>query len=617
MRRLSCWLVAAAAFCAAPGARPADMPWSHKKVEYAAVEPKDLRMFLREFAAQNGVGIFLDPEVKGELTGRYELSPRSMMELLGRTFGLIWYYDGKVLYVYPASAVESSVIRLNEVTPAQFQCPLDRLGISDSRFPLAFDGDRGSVLVSGPKRYVELVREAARVSDRAQADTDDPATETRVYTLRFAFADDHTVVSGGREFRVPGVVAILRQAFAGEVGGAGAESRRVGVSRRSPLEPAGAAGPTLPKLREGRRDAPDETPPEVRRVAVTARGVPSFAADPRTNSVIVRDVPSRIGQYEALIRRLDERPRLIELEANIVEINADDFGVLGIDWRVSGRRGVVELGGGGIANPVVSPGGAGASAGGAAQPLGNVAGAVLSLVAGSRTQLLARISALEQAGKASMSAQPKVMTLNNVEAALDAISTFYVPVQGFQDAQLFEVSAGTSIRITPSVVGAAGEGDAAGAAAGSRDMVRLLIKIEDGGLTGERVSQLPVVQRTNISTQSIVGVGSTLLIAGYAQERDSRVQRGVPGLSSVPVIGHLFRSTEKSRTRVERLFMLTPRVVDLRLAEAAPVAQVLPPAPPTAPRPVGPATAPVPVGPAERAAVGSAARPATDPFNAY
>lgn len=561
-------LLLTVALIAAAPARAADMPWSLKKTEYTAIEPKDLRMFLREFAAQQGVGIFLDPEVKGELTGRYELNARSMMELLGRTFGLIWYFDGKVLYVYPASAVESSVIRLNDLTSAQFQRTLDRLGISDSRFPLSFD-DRGSVLVSGPKRYVELVRDAAKVSDRP-GDGEDAVTETRVFALRYAFADDHTVRSGGREFRVPGVVNILRQAYGGEIAGA-AESRRVSTAQRREPNEAASGGPVLPPLRSGagRRDSVLDAEVEAPRRVQPARGLPSFAADPRTNAVVVRDVASRIGQYETLIRRLDERPRLIELEANIVEVNAEDFGVLGIDWRLAGKRGSVEVGGGGLSNSVTNPN---ASPG----PLGNVAGAVLSVVAGNRTQLIARLSALEEAGKASTSAQPKIMTVNNVEAALDATTTFYVPVQGFQDAQLFEVSAGTSIRITPSVVSALDNAADGAPAQGARDMVRLLIKIEDGGLTGERVSQLPVVQRTTINTQSIVSVGSTLLIAGYAQERDSQVQRGVPGLSRVPVLGHLFKSSEKRVTRVERLFMITPRVVDLRAAEAAPTAQVQP-----------------------------------------
>jgi type III secretion protein C len=281
---------------------------------------------------------------------------------------------------------------------------------------------------------------------------------------------------------------------------------------------------------------------------------------------VVRDLASRIGQYELLVRRLDERPRLVEIEANIVEVNADDFGALGIDWSLAARRGSGDFTGrvgDGAASPDGPPGVSG---------LGRFAEAVLNVMAGTRTQLMARISALEQAGKASTSAQPKIMTLNNVEAALDARSTFYVPVQGFQDARLFEVSAGTSIRITPSVVSPLDGAGTTTTAAAERDQVRLLIRIEDGGLTSERVSQLPVVQRTTINTQSLVPVGNTLLIAGYAQERDSRVQRGVPGLSRLPLLGGLFRSNERNSTRVERLFMITPRVVELRANDAAPSA---------------------------------------------
>jgi type III secretion protein C len=599
----------------------AEMNWGSKKVVYAAIEQKDLRAFLRELAAQQGVGVFVDPEVKGELAaGRYELSPRSMMELLGRTFGLIWYFDGRVLYVYPGTSVESAVIRLNDSSSTQFQRTLERLGIADARFPISFDGERGAVLVSGPKRYVELVRQAATASDRS-TEAGDSTTVMRVFGLKFAFAEDYNVTSGGREYRLPGVVTILRQALAGEGQNRGAgEGKRMGPLARRPLEGAGAAtaanpsSPALP-MPSGRRGdsaggaddsaaaASNAGGDEAPRVVSSARGVPSFAADPRTNAVIVRDTPARIDQYEAVIKRLDERPRLVELETNIVEINSEDFSELGIDWRVVGKRGSAEVGGGGLANPVTQPRGVTSNPnpnpnGDPLQTLGNIAGTVLGVVAGNRTQLFARISALEQAGKASVSAQPKVMTLNNVEAALDATSTFYVPVQGFQDAKLFDISAGTSIRITPSVVGPEAI-NPTGAATADRDMVRLLIKIEDGDLTGRNVGQLPVVQRTTINTQSLVVEGSTLLIAGYAQERESRNQTGVPGLQRLPVFGNLFKTTDKSRSRVERLFMITPRVVDLQAAEKPPAVPLLPTAQELAgaadKAPSSPAPAPAPV----------------------
>jgi type III secretion protein C len=619
-------------------AHAAEMAWGTKKVVYAAVEPKDLRVFLRDFAAQQGVGVFVDPEVKGELTGSFDLSPRSMMELLGRKFGLMWYFDGRVLYVYPSTAVESSVIRLSKASPEQFQRTLERLGIADTRYPVSFDGTRGSAMVSGPKRYVELVKQAASTSDRnGDSNNDDGSTSIRVISLKYAFAGDYTVNSGGKEFRMPGVVTVLRQAFNGDVQGRLiGDSRRTGLNPRRPVGDPGEsngggnntanaggknvgdksagdngdrsnANPLLPTLdgRGGKNGggAANLGPleglldrGESENSGSSARGVPSFSADPRTNAVIVRDVPSRIDQYEAVIKRLDEQPRLVELETNIVEINSEDFSELGIDWRAMGRRGQIEVGGGGIANSVTQPNGVAPNPNAnPLQSLGNIAGTVLGVMTGGRTQLLARISALEQARKATVSAQPKVMTLNNVEVALDAIETFYVPVAGYQSSQLFDVSAGTSIRLTPSVIGA--DAPAAGVKEAEKDMVRLLIKIEDGNITGQKVSALPTVKRMTIDTQSLIPDGSTLLIAGYSKEIESRDQNGVPVLSSVPVFGNLFKSTAKNRTRVERLFMITPRVVDVRSAQTAQPLQMLPSGQDAAP-------------PAQRAAADAAPSPA-------
>ena len=661
--------VLAVSIGAAVPAPAAEMTWGTKKVVYAAVEPKDLRVFLRDFAAQQGVGVFVDPEVKGELTGSFDLTPRSMMEVLGRKFGLMWYFDGRVLYVYPSTSVESSVIRLSKASPAQFQRTLERLGIADTRYPVSFDGTRGSVMVSGPKRYVELVRQAASSSDR-DSDNDGGTTSVRVFSLKYAFAGDYTVNSGGREFQVPGVVTVLRQAFAGDMQGRLiGDGRRTGMNpRRSLGDPgesngggnntANAGGkntgdntersnpnPILPTLdgRGGKSSGkgggsggggggafglgllegqPDRGDSENN--GSSARGVPSFSADPRTNAVIVRDVPSRIEQYEAVIKRLDEQPRLVELETNIVEINSEDFSELGIDWRATGKRGQIEFGGGGLANSVTQPNGVTTAPnlnGSALQSLGNIAGTVLGVMTGGRTQLLARISALEQARKATVSAQPKVMTLNNVEVALDAIETFYVPVPGYQSSQLFDVSAGTSIRLTPSVISA--DAPAAGSLAAEKDMVRLLIKIEDGNITGQKVSALPTVKRMTIDTQSLIPDGSTLLIAGYSKEIESRDQNGVPVLSSVPVLGNLFKSTAKNRTRVERLFMITPRVVDVRSAQMAQPLQMLPSPQDTAPASqraaadAAPSPAPAPAAvimrPARESALAPTAVPAFAP----
>ena len=164
--------------------------------------------------------------------------------------------------------------------------------------------------------------------------------------------------------------------------------------------------------------------------------------------------------------------------------------------------------------------------------------------------LIARVNALAEEGKANLLSSPKVMTVDNVEAVMEDLSTFFVRVQGNLDVDLFNVSAGTSLRVTPLIVPGA-----------EKSQIKLAIEIEDGSLTGQSVDGVPIVRRSTINTQSLIEDGQALLIAGYAQEINSSEKAGVPGLSDVPVAGWLFKNTEKRKTKVERMFLLTPRVV--------------------------------------------------------
>jgi type III secretion protein C len=73
------------------------------------------------------------------------------------------------------------------------------------------------------------------------------------------------------------------------------------------------------------------------------------------------------------------------------------------------------------------------------------------------------------------------------------------------------------------------------------------------------VDQIPVVSRQAISTQAVVGDGESLLIGGYVIEERRDGKTSVPGLSSLPIIGALFRQTSTEYRRVERMFLITPR----------------------------------------------------------
>ena len=55
--------------------------------------------------------------------------------------------------------------------------------------------------------------------------------------------------------------------------------------------------------------------------------------------------------------------------------------------------------------------------------------------------------------------------------------------------------------------------------------------------------------------------GSTIIIGGLKQERETENKEEVPFLSRIPVLGQLFSSSTKTKTRTELLLMITPHII--------------------------------------------------------
>ena len=97
-------------------------------------------------------------------------------------------------------------------------------------------------------------------------------------------------------------------------------------------------------------------------------------------------------------------------------------------------------------------------------------------------------------------------------------------------------------------------------------MKRVIILSDTHGLLRTEVlrylSQTDIIiHGGDINTQAIVGEGQSLLIGGYYFETQSDSDSGIPGLKNIPVLGGLFGSTGKKHQRMERLILITPRIV--------------------------------------------------------
>ncbi|WGT65949.1 type III secretion system outer membrane ring subunit SctC [Variovorax paradoxus] len=536
----------------------AEFRWQNRPFQIVANE-KPLSDFIRELAASQGITAVIDPKVNGVISGKFDGPAKNILNSVCSVNGLTWYYDGAFLFVDLAADAKSEVLPIAAENAGRIAETLVRLHISDERYPLSISERDASVYVTGPRRYVEMVRQAVKLADQKTAMAE--GAEIRLFPLKYAWASDFRINRSGKETVIPGVANVLRSLYgrAGNQSSGGASGRgtggplSVGPNRQIKLR----SGETInaPKIDiAGAGQGADGTTLGGMS-SLTGNELPQFQADTRMNAVLVRDMPDKMAQYARLIESMDTRPRLVEIEVTIMDISSDTLSSLGIDWRLHGRHADFQTGRGD--RTPLTWGGTGTEAGQigsfdtSGNPLTPLGGMFTAAIGNSaRNYLLARVTALATNGNANFVARPKVMTLDNTEAVLENLSEFYVRVDGFQDAGLFSITAGTAVRVTPLIIDEkAGRG------------VMMSIDIVDGDLSPQSVDKIPIVRRRTVNTQALVDEGASLLIAGYSSEEKSNAVTGVPLLKDLPGVGGLFRYTDKKQANMERFYLLTPRLV--------------------------------------------------------
>lgn len=523
-------LVGATWLAGAPGLAVAAPPsWPEVQFQYMANKTPVLKA-LRDFATTFGIKLHAEEGITGTLNGSYKTdTPTKFLDGIAASHGLTWYYYGGGLYVSKNSDSVTQTMRVGNSNMDVLRSSLQKLGILESRFGWGEFAEHGTIVVSGPRSYVSRI---ADTLDRLGR-TPTAGQMMRVFKLRHATVADRTYNYRDQQVVIPGVAAVLRRLIE--------DGTDALVSDSSP---GGRPMPAMRSLAPDTTRAAAESDKLAEPAAGSSRAVmrsqaqSAIEADPRTNSVVVRADPAMMPAYEAVIRDLDIPNALIEIEAAIVDISTERERELGIDWSLKYGKG---RGGVGDTTPTNRP---------LTLTLGWENGADL---------FLSRVRALEGSGDAEILARPSVLTTSNQPAILDLSETFYIRLQGERVANAVPVSAGTMLRVTPRLVVEDGKKE-----------VQLDVDIEDGQVQAVTVDGLPIVKRTTISTQALVGERQTLLIGGYyLQSAAANVQK-VPGLGSVPVMGALFSNKTSSSQRRERLFMIMPRIIDRTvIAEAS------------------------------------------------
>lgn len=331
-------------------------------------------------------------------------------------------------------------------------------------------------------------------------------------------------------------------------------------------------------------------------------GKTKLIADNRANSILVIGQPEAKDKVKAILTKLDKKPMQVYLATVIGQLtlnNQDEFAVNILQKYIGGNRtGSASAMGG---NRFIDPGTVvyGTTTNGIptsqfqagktpitreqAQQIGQIAQMATGALPGMQiaTFILGSIdlyvNALTVTDRFRIASRPAVFTANNKKA------TIYN---------------GTKIAVPTSTVTTLGGGGSVNATSGSQqsniqyqdvvlkiEVVPLINSAKEISLqivqTNDTLSQttqavgggvqVPDINTQELNTTVIVPDRATVLLGGLVTQQDTKNVAGVPFLSTIPLMGNLFKSTSDTTNRQELVVMIQPTIVqdNKELSEAS------------------------------------------------
>jgi general secretion pathway protein D len=290
-------------------------------------------------------------------------------------------------------------------------------------------------------------------------------------------------------------------------------------------------------------------------------------ADTATNSLIITAPEPQYRQLRAVIDMLDQRRAQVMVESLIAEVNADKAAQMGIQWQTTTGQagGTVGIIGTNFNNPIGTTIGQGniIGASGGAAALGALGG---GLNIGSAKQingtyvLSSLATFLQQNGDGNVLSTPTLLTLDNEEAKIVVgqnvpfvtgqytnNNTTNGSVNPFQTVERKDV--GLTLKVKPQI--------------SETGTVKLTIFQEVSSVVPNSVGSSTglITNKRSIESNVLVDDGSIIVLGGLLSDEYSGAASQVPLFGDIPVIGWLFKSESRARTKKNLMVFLRPVVM--------------------------------------------------------
>jgi len=311
--------------------------------------------------------------------------------------------------------------------------------------------------------------------------------------------------------------------------------------------------------------------------------------DEKLNLLVVRDTPEAVRIVEKLIASQDLAEPEVMIEVEVLEVSHNTLTQLGIQWPGQIAAGI--KGAGGVAGQITGK-----------EALNFNSGLVSITV----PDPLIALNLRQQAGRTNILANPRIRAKSREKARIHIgdkvpVITTTAGATGFVSESITYLDVGLKLEVEPQVY--------------LENDVGIKVGLEVSSVGQQTKTSSGTIAYTvgtrNTATTLRLRDGETQILAGLISDEDRRSASQVPGVSKLPVLGRLFKSTDDNVTKTEIVLLMTPRVVrnierpaariehfssgtDAEVGGAGPALPPLQPSPASVPSASQPQPAPVP-----------------------
>jgi len=275
---------------------------------------------------------------------------------------------------------------------------------------------------------------------------------------------------------------------------------------------------------------------------LSSRGKTTVVA--HTNAIIILDTEDNIEQIRKMIRQLDVETAQISISCKIIEVSSGVIQRMGVHWGYNATSDDMQA----EHLPRSDSGGI-------------ISGALEKITYGilSKQNFSAALEYLYGDNKGEIVAQPQITTIDNKEARIfmgQQIPVKYLDEAGNTVVQM--IDAGTELIVKPHI---SGEG-------------RILMQLSPKKESYIRQSDgTPVINKQSATTNVVVNNGETVVIAGLTSNETSSSEAGIPILKDIPLLGNLFKKSDKNHEKKDLIIFVTPYILNSGVSATASGAQ--------------------------------------------